>query len=366
MAELTKKERERLLARAEKLKPKPVLLPSGSWRCQVTLDGRRESVTASTPDEAHAKAVALRAGYIQRTKDPLSLTVRQAVEFYVENKNAVLSPSTIKGYNKIKNNLMTGISDIKLAALAQPTVQKWVNDLAKDHSAKTVKNAHGLLSAVVREYCPSLNLHTTLPQRDAKQIEIPTEDEIKLIIQAAKGTEMELPILLAIWLGLRASEIRGLRWNDFQGNRLHICRAIVDGADGPTLKKTKTVAGDRRIKVPRYIAMLIKSMPQNGEYIVKMSGTAMYLRFSRLCKRIGVPHYRFHDLRHTAASVSVLLGVPTKYSQRRMGHATDNMLKTVYEHTMRDKEDKYADLIDEYYESIIAHDIAHENPQSIV
>ena len=358
---MTEKEKNRLLAKAAKMSPKPTLLPSGMWRCQILVDGRRHSVTAETPESANAKALALKAGFIEVYRNPERLTVERAVERYIESKNVVLSPSTIKGYKKIQANHMDAIKATPLATLTQEKVQRWVNALAKDHSAKTVKNAHGLLSAVVREYHPSLNLHTTLPQRDAKQIEIPTEDEIKLIIQAAKGTEMELPILLAIWLGLRASEIRGLRWNDFQGNRLHICRAIVDGADGPALKKTKTVAGDRWIKVPQYIATLIESMPQNGEYIVKISGAAMYMRFSRLCERIGVPHYRFHDLRHTAASVSVLLGVPTKYSQQRMGHATDNMLKTVYEHTMRDKEDEYADLINEYYESMIAHDIAHEN-----
>lgn len=361
MAELTKKERERLLARAEKLKPKPVLLPSGSWRCQVTLDGRRESVTASTPDEAHAKAVALRAGYIQRTKDPLSLTVRQAVEFYVENKNAVLSPSTIKGYNKIKNNLMTGISDIKLAALAQPTVQKWVNNLARSRSPKTVRNAHGLLSSVLAEYRPDLVLRTTLPQKDAPQIQIPTEDELRQILEASAGTPLELPILLAAWLGLRASEIRGLEWKDVVNGRLHVRQAIVDGEEGAVVKKTKTVSGDRWIMLPNYIKQVIDNQPKKESYIVTMSGSAMYMRFYRLCKRLNIPQYRFHDLRHLAASVSLFLGVPDKYSQQRMGHKTDNMLKTVYQHTLIKKEDEYAKQINAYFIGLISHENHTEN-----
>ena len=351
---MTEKEKNRLLAKAEKLKPKPTLLSSGMWRCQILIDGRRHSITAATPEAANAKALALKAGFIETYRNPERLTVDRAVERYIESKNVVLSPSTIKGYKKIQRNHMEAIKATPLSMLSQEKVQRWVNALAKEHSAKTVKNAHGLLTAVVREYRPSLVLHTTLPQKDAKQIAIPTESEIKQIIKAAQGTEMELPILLAIWLGLRASEIRGIRWEDIQGDRLHICRAIVDGVDGAAIKKTKTVAGDRWIKVPQYIIDLIGQLPQKGEYIVTLTGAAMYMRFSRLCERIGIPHYRFHDLRHTAASVSVLLGVPTKYSQQRMGHATDNMLKTVYEHTMREKEDEYADLINKYYEDIIA------------
>lgn len=47
------------------------------------------------------------------------------------------------------------------------------------------------------------------------------------------------------------------------------------------------------------------------------------------------------------------LGVPNKYSQQRMGHSTDNMLKTVYQHTMREKEDEYADKINQHYQTLM-------------
>ena len=109
MAQMTKKERERLLARAAKLKPKPVLLPSGSWRCQVTLDGRRESVTAGTPDEAHAQALALKAGYLENKKkreeeNKGNLFLKDAVDLYIKSRENVLSPSTINGYKEIRRN----------------------------------------------------------------------------------------------------------------------------------------------------------------------------------------------------------------------------------------------------------------------
>ena len=352
---MTEREKKRLLERAAKLTPKPLLTRSGTWRCQILIDGKRESVTAATPDEAHAQAMLLKTGYLKKKKPPSKLTVEEAFTKYIESKDSVLSPATVKGYKKIKSNHIQDIKSVLLEELTQERVQRWVNALTKQHSAKTVKNAHGLLTAVLREYYPVLALRTTLPQKDAKQIAIPTEDEIKKILQTCAGTEMELPILLALWLGLRASEIRGLKWSDVQDGRLHVCRAIVDGPDGPVEKKTKTVSGDRWIKLPQRIIDLIDQADKSKrEYVVSLSGQAMYKRFSRLCESLKIPHYRFHDLRHTAASVAIIAGVPTKYSQQRMGHATDNMLKTVYEHTMRSKEDEYADLINAYYEGIIA------------
>lgn len=354
MQDMAKTKEDRLLEKqkavAEKLRPRPQPLPSGKWRCQVMVNGERLSVVEDDPETAHATILALKLGLIEAEKSPHRMTLGEAVDRYIESKDSVLSPSTVLGYKKIKRNSMADLLSVRLPDLTQERVQRWVNKLAREKSSKTIRNAHGLLTAVLAEYRPGLVLRTTLPQKDAQQISIPTEEEIGQIMAGAAGRPEELPILLAMWLGLRASEIRGLTWADVQEGRLHVRQAIVDGEDGPALKKTKTVAGDRWIKLPQYIIDLIAAQPKTGDYIVPMTGRAMYMRFMRLCDRLGLPHYRFHDLRHTAASVSVILGVPTKYSQQRMGHQTDNMLRTVYQHTMRAKEDDYADAINQYYE----------------
>lgn len=355
------KEKKRLLEKVEKLKPKPRELPSGAWRCETMVKGKRISVVDYDPFVANAKVLAIRSGLLNEIKRPESMTVSRAVDRYIESKDAILSPSTIAGYRNIQRNSMTVLSDLSLSEITQERVQRWVNTLARSKSSKTVRNAHGLLSSILAEYRPDITLRTTLPQKDAKRIVIPDEEQIVAIMQGCKDRPEELPVLLALWLGLRASEIRGLTWDDVQDGRLHVKQAIVQGEDGPVLKKTKTVSGDRWIKLPHRIEALIEEQPRVGEHIVTMSGQAMYKRFTRLCERMGLPHFRFHDLRHTAASVSVMLGVPTKYSQQRMGHQTDNMLKTVYEHTMRSKEDEYADRIDEYFEGKFTHDITHNN-----
>lgn len=349
---MTKSEREQKKKReiAAKLsRPRPVELPSGAWRCQIMVNGQRIDAVDDDPAVAHAKALAMKAGIIEKEKNASSLTVGTAIDRYIESKNAVLSPSTLAGYKRIRNNAFQELMVRNLASLTQEDIQRAVNKMAKDKSPKSVANAHGLLSATLSVYRPNMVLRTTLPQKQKHEPAIPSDEDIANILAASKGTEMELPILLALWLGLRASEIRGITWDAINGNTLHIKQAIVEGENGSEIKGTKTYSGNRKLKLPTYILELINAQPRTDEYVIHLSGQAMYKQFSRLCEKHGIPHYRFHDLRHANASVMLALGVPDKYAMERMGHATNNMLKTVYQHTMKSKQDEVSQTVDNYF-----------------
>lgn len=344
---------EKLQARRREIaaglpKPQPKELPSGKWRCQILVNGKRMSVVDEDPKVAHAKAIALKEGIIEK-ESGTTMTVGTAIDRYIESKNAVLSPSTIAGYKYIRGHALQELMNRNLAALTQEDIQRAINKMSKEKSPKSVANAHGLLSAAITMYRPNMVLRTTLPQKQKKEISIPSDEDIEAIIHAAAGTVMELPILLAIWLGLRASEIRGITWDAIKDGVLHIKQAIVQGEDGAVVKGTKTYSGNRKIKLPQYIADLIDAQPRTDDYVVHLSGQAMYKQFSRLCEKHGIPHYRFHDLRHANASVMLALGVPDKYAMERMGHATNNMLKTVYQHTMKSKQDEVSQTVDDYF-----------------
>lgn len=196
----------------------------------------------------------------------------------------------------------------------------------KDKSSKSVRNAHGLLSAALAEYKPDMVLRTTLPQKQKPEISIPTDEDIGHIMQAAVGTEMEFPVLLAIWLGLRVSEIRGLTWNCISGDTIHIKQAIVEGENGPEVKGTKTYSGDRKLRLPPYLSSLIERQPHTDDYIVHMSGQAIYKRFVRLCEKEGLPHFRFHDLRHANASVMLapIAFTPVNSAYHKLGKKVGN------------------------------------------
>ena len=335
--------------------PEPKKLPSGRWRVQILVDGRRVGQTFDTKEAAIYWAAGIKTKAKEAEYSAPNMTVAAAIDRYIESKSAILSPSTILNYKRMKINLMSDIAAIRLPDLTQEKVQRWVNSMARAKSPKTVANAHGLLSAVLGEYKPSMTLRTTLPQKIKPSIQIPSEAEIKAILATAKGTKYELPIILAIWLGLRQSEILGLTWGCIDGNVIHIKQAIVPGENGPAIKGTKTYSGNRTIRLPEYIKSYLDSIPHSSddEFIVRMTAASIYQGFTRICKKAEVPHFRFHDLRHTNASVMLAAGIPDKYSMKRMGHATNNMLKTTYQHIIKEKECEYDQRIDSYFEKLM-------------
>lgn len=345
---MTEAEKKRQRAKAAKLSPRPTELPSGRWRCRVMVRGEMISVVEDTPELAHARAISMKQGIVQRTGPRSTLTVGEAADLYIESKDAVLSPATVAGYRRVRNNLMAPILGVRLAELTQMDVQRWVNALAKEKSPKTVRNAHGLFTAIVAVYRPDFALRTTLPQKQRYDVAIPSDEDIGKIIAAVRGTENEVPILLAVWLGLRMSEILGLRWTDVDGEVLHIRRALVDEGE----KTTKTYSSQRDLPLPAHLQTLLAALPHSGDRVVPLTRRALYSRFQTICKQADTSqHYRFHDLRHINASVMLSLGVPNKYAQQRMGHATENMLKTVYQHTMTAEQQAVAAKVDAYFES---------------
>jgi len=171
------------------------------------------------------------------------------------------------------------------------------------------------------------------------------------IIGAAKGTYLEAPVLLAVCLGLRRSEILGLKWDciDLKNKMIKIKKAKVLGEDNKMIEKNpKSYAGNRGINIPNILADALKKHPKDGEYLINITGCAMYKRFSSLLKKHDIPHIRFHDLRHINASVMLKLNVPNKYAAERMGHSTEDMLKSVYQHTLLNEKKKIDTKVNAY------------------
>ena len=344
--------------------PKPQKLKSGHWRIQVQINGQRHSVTDPDKKKCQEKAKLLYAGIQQEERVPL--TLGKAIEKYIEAKTATLSPSTIRGYNAIRRNYFSDIIDRNISDLTQIDIQFAMSKLAANgKSPKTIRNAHGLLNSVFYMFRTNFILRTRLPENQKSERKIFSEAEMQKVWNAAKGDKYELPILFASWLGMRMSEVRGVKYSDVKDGKLHIHTAVVRDKDGKSVeKRTKTAAGDRWIKCPGLIQHLIvverlkledagKDKDTIAEsYICHYADSTIYKNFIRICKEAGVEPCTFHDLRHFAASEAHALGIPNKYSMKRMGHKTEHMLQNVYQHTLRDKEDEFGDLIDEKMEKL--------------
>ena len=332
-------------------------LKSGRWRVQYykgkKLDGKPDygSATFETEIEANIFALQHKKHHKEVSHNPANMTLTEAIDRYIESNDAILSPSTIREYRQEQRNWLQGIMNTKLNRLTQEMIQKVINHESRTHAPKTVRNMHGLLSTVLREYYPEFRLNTKLPPKDKREIVIPEIDTVMRIIGAAKGTYLEAPVLLAVCLGLRRSEILGLKWDciDLKNKMIKIKKAKVLGEDNKMIEKNpKSYAGNRGINIPNILVTALKKHPKDGEYLINITGCAMYKRFSSLLKKHDIPHIRFHDLRHINASVMLKLNVPNKYAAERMGHSTEDMLKSVYQHTLLNEKKKIDTKVNAY------------------
>lgn len=336
--------------------PKAKKLPSGSWRVQASCNGERRSFTAPTKKEAELLALEFQNG--KKTTPTDTRTVGECVDDYINSKEHILSPTTIDSYRRHKANDLAGLCDLPLKKLTPLIVQKHINELSMTKSPKTVRNAHGLLASALKVYAPEIILNTTLPAKQKKIKQLPTVEELLPVII---GSEIELPCLLALWCGLRMSEIRGLKKSDIKDGVMHIHSTVVT-VDGEHIRKknTKTYDSTRLIRLPEHLQSLINTLPEEQEEITLLTGQAIYKRFTRLLEHHGIQHMTFHDLRHLNASTMLALGVPDKYAMERGGWSSPNIMKSVYQHTFADARQKFDDVINNYFQKAISHENAHE------
>lgn len=114
--------------------PKAQQLPSGNWRIQITVDGKRIGITESTELDAIEKAARILKGTEQYNKDPLSITLEEAYIRYIESKDIVLAPSTVAEYKRMQKNDLQKLMKLPLRAITQEKVQREINSMAKEKS----------------------------------------------------------------------------------------------------------------------------------------------------------------------------------------------------------------------------------------
>lgn len=327
-------------------------LPSGNYRVRVHVgNGKYKSFTAERKADAEYAANL----YLQTCKDkrsPTKITVGEAIDQYIESKSNILSPSTIREYRRMRKQYLKTIIDKPVFKLSNQEVQAAINIEAQTHAYKTVRNIFGLLSAALKG---KVDLDVALPQKEKIKITIPTQQEIQRLLQYATGKEIELPILLSACLGLRRGEIAPLDYSDidFQRKTITISKSMVLNSSSEwVVKKPKTYSGNRTLKVYDFILDKVQERKDAELPLISLTPNQISDEFSYALEKTGLPHFRFHDLRHYNASVMLSLNIPDKYAMERMGHATNNMLKTVYQHTMQEKEDSVDAALSEYFNAL--------------
>ena len=331
---------------------------SGSWHC-IVYGGRDESgkriyksFTVRDPTrrgkkECERMAAEYAAGH--KEKPPEERTVHDAVRKYIDMKNPVLSPSTIRGYELYLKKRMLPISDVPLQDLTPARVQEWVNGLSEDCSTKYIKNCYGLFRASV-EYAGGKAPPITYPGAPRRPLYTPCDADIQILLNHIRDRPgLYTAVLLAAFGSLRRGEICALTAADIDGNRVHVSKSMVRDIDCFWHVKpfAKTDESNRIVILPDGITELL-TIP------IKLHPEQVSNRFRRAVRSCGCQRiFRLHDLRHYYVSIAHALGIPDAYIMQMGGWKTDTVMHRVYRDTLPDIMQAEQEKLNDHFRGII-------------
>ena len=276
-------------------------LPSGSFRIRQMDNGKVYQLTVKHKP-SKAEAIRLMADKIAKTpKNTPGMTFRTACDAYLASKKNILSPTTYRMYSDTIKIIPDDFLDKNVYQITPIMVQTVVNDWAKDKAPKTVKNYASFIMTVFKSADIDIK-QPQLPQMIKKLPYIPSEDDVKAIAEKVIGTDLEIPLSLAI-RGLRRSEMVAITPKDIKktddGYVLTINKAMVQNVDKEwVIKTTKTTDSTRTIPLPADLAE--KIIKQGCVFTGKPYEINMELH--KVQDSLGIPRFSLHKYRHFFAS----------------------------------------------------------------
>jgi len=333
--------------------PKAKKLPSGSWRCRVysytDTDGKKhqESFTAPTKAQAEMLAAEYAASKHRRTRH--DITVGEAIDGYISAKEPVLSPSTIRGYDRMRKVDFGAIAKKKVRSLTSEDLQLFVSDLARKKSPKSVRNAYGLLTASIALYAPDLTFRVTLPAKPKKRPESPSDEAVRALYNAAYP-QLRLCISFAM-CGIRRGEMCAFEYSDLKDGIIHINKDMVKDRYGKWIIKPrpKTDDSDRYVILPPFVLDQIGS---GTGRIIDINPNTVTKQFIKYRNKLGLS-LTFHDLRHFFASIGALI-MPDIYLADMGGwNRNSSAMKSIYQNNITSMSEYYANKMNNHLTKII-------------
>ena len=304
---------------------KPRKLPSGSWNVRVMIDGQSYSFTHADKKTVVRMASEFADDYRRKMDNP---TLLERMREYVAENEERLSPSTVRSYNgmiRMIEERTPRIANKRLSAITEQDVSDIVRPL---RTLKTKRNYVNFVHACTGKSAGKLT------GVSSKRVHVPTELEVKGLLQIFRNTELEVPIMLAAYGGLRRGEICALRMSDIDGDFVHVSRAVVRDQLGEWVTKDpKTASSVRSVLLPHFV---IERIQVQG-YITHLLPSQVSNRFWKKQRNLGIPPYCFHSLRHFHASYLHYLNIPDAYIMQRGGWSTPSVMQSIYRHALEDK-----------------------------
>lgn len=344
------------------------------WYASVTVDGRRKILRGDT--RAQAARLLTQALAAKETGDLVVGRSPTAEAFLATWLAEVIKPNcsawTWRGYRSaIETHIVPVVGKVKVERLTPQHVQSLMNRMRDaGASPKTIANVRVLLrsalTTAVKWNLAARNAAAATDPPKAEQHEIQpfTKAEAKAFLAAVSGDRLEALYTVALTMGLRQGEALGLRWDDvdLEGGTLQVRDQLqrVDGTLQLVPLKTKrsrrvltmpgpAVSALREHRKRQLEEQLAACRWMDGEYVFTTSiGTPLEARnvvrsFKALLQRAGLRDVRFHDLRHSAATLLLVQGVPTRVVMEILGHSQASTTQNTYQHVAPELQREAAD-----------------------
>jgi integrase len=352
----------------------------GRWVARYfvqTSEGRkRKALYAKTRSEAASKlasAIAQRDGK-PIMAEPSKLPVRDYLDEWLASKKPELAPDTYLRYTSIVRGHLYFLGSLKLSELRRVHIETLRGRLRQDLEPSTTRHVMAVLSsalnqAVAWELIDSNPASFVSRPKDRKaKMRALSEDEAARLVEAVRGTRREAMYLVALKLGLRAGELRALRWSDIdmEAKTMTIEFSVATQNEvvwGPTKSgEARTVRlsdGLIHSLSEHHARQLTERMAsqrwENPSLVFPNTRGAilrhqmMHVAFKRDLEAAGLPkEIRFHDLRHTAATLLLRAGTSVNVVAKILGHSDPAMTLRRYSHALPDMQESAALAMDNY------------------
>jgi integrase len=356
----------------------------GLWEARITLaGGKRKSLYAKTRQEAARKlAEAIR----DKDKGLPIATDRQTVEQYMQSwmevMRAKIRPRTWKRYEQhLRVHILPTLGSIILTKLTAQHLQSlYATKLAEGLSQTTVRHMHMLLhkalDAAVRLEVVQRNVSDLVdpPSMAHPEMGVLSPEQARMLLTAAVGERFEALYVLAVTTGLRLGELLALQWDaiDLEHNSLQVRSSLYHTGHEFIFTEPKTAKSRRRVQLPNVAAEALRKHREGllaeclalgaawqTDYDLVFPSTIggpmdpshmVRREFARLLRKAGVPRIRFHDLRHTAATLLFAQGINPKVVSELLGHSDIAITLSLYGHVTPPMQKEAADTMDQIFE----------------
>lgn len=350
-------------------------LKNGTWRALVTVEGRRISHTAKTQKEAASWAREMSDQVRQGlTYESARTALGEFLEGWLEIKASKLRPATIEQYRRLSRlYIQPKLGPVVFKDLNAATIQAFYSQLQAEGTGKrTIEIVHTILHGCLK-HARRLGLASQnwaalveVPRPAKREMQVWSEDQVSAFL-----ARVDDPLYrLAFATGMRRGELIGLKWEDldWQAGSLMVVRQVFRPKGGGfRFQEPKTARGRRAVRLgPNLLEALREhfnqSLPtarvlagerwEEHDLILPSSigtprhGYEVSKTFKRLARLAGLPPIRFHDIRHTAASLMLIHGEPPVRVAGILGQSLAVLLET-YAHYLPDNQERAALLMDE-------------------